>query len=112
LGGPRIVEYSEAIKHLVPDLKQFDCQSYPCAYPNWDNTPRKGRKGLVLANSTPALFENHLTNAVNALGDREDEHKLVFVKSWNEWAEGNHLEPDTKWGLQYLQALKRVLDEP
>ena len=109
MGGPRIVEYSEAIKHLVPDLNQLDCESYPCVYPNWDNTPRKGCKGLVLANSTPELFEGHLTDAVDALGNRDDEHKLVFVKSWNEWAEGNHLEPDTKWGLQYLQTLKRVI---
>ncbi len=109
LGGPRIVEYSEAIKHLVPDLNQFDCEAYPCVYPNWDNTPRKRRKGLVLANSTPVLFEEHLKDAVSALDNRSDEHKLVFLKSWNEWAEGNYLEPDTKWGLQYLQALKRVI---
>lgn len=109
LGGPRIVEYKEAIKHLVPDLNQFGCVAYPCVYPNWDNTPRKGRKGVVLANSTPELFEEHVKDAVGALGDRADESKLVFVKSWNEWAEGNHLEPDTKWGLQNLQALKRVI---
>ena len=109
LGGPRIVEYSEAMKHLVPDLSQFDCEAYPCVYPNWDNTPRKGRKGLVLANSTPALFEEHVKEAVGALDDRADEHKLVFLKSWNEWAEGNHLEPDTKWGHAYLEALKRVI---
>lgn len=109
LGGPRIVEYSDVIKQLVPDLNQFGCEAYPCVYPNWDNTPRKGRKGLVVANSTPALFEEHLNDAVGAVADRADEHKLVFVKSWNEWAEGNHLEPDTKWGLQYLQALKRVV---
>jgi len=109
LGGPRVVDYSEAIKHLVPDLKQFDCEAYPCVYPNWDNTPRKGRKGLVLANSTPKLFEKHVQDALNELDYRVDEHKLIFLKSWNEWAEGNHLEPDTKWGLQYLQALKRVI---
>jgi len=109
LGGPRTLEYSEAIKHLLPDLNQFDCEAYPCVFPNWDNTPRKGRKGFVLKNSTPALFERLLRDAVSALGEREDEHKLVFIKSWNEWAEGNHLEPDTKWGLQYLEAVKRVI---
>ncbi len=109
LGGPRIVEYREAIKHLVPDLNLLDCEAYPCVFPNWDNTPRKGRKGLVLANSTPHLFETHLQDAVHAIADREDEHKLIFLKSWNEWAEGNYLEPDTKWGLQYLEALKRVV---
>jgi len=63
----------------------------------------------VLANSTPELFEEHLREAVGALGDRADDHKLVFLKSWNEWAEGNHLEPDTKWGTQYLEAVNRVI---
>jgi len=109
LGGPRIVEYREAIKHLIPDLNQLDCEAYPCVFPNWDNTPRRGRKGFVLANSTPELFEEHLREAVGALGDRADDHKLVFLKSWNEWAEGNHLEPDTKWGTQYLEAVNRVI---
>lgn len=109
LGGPRVVEYSEAIKHLIPDLNQFDCEAYPCVFPNWDNTPRKGRKGLVIAHSTPELFEGHLGEAVKAVADRDEDHKLIFLKSWNEWAEGNHLEPDTKWGLQYLQALKKVI---
>ena len=109
LGGPRVIEYGEAIKHLVPDLEQFDCEAYPCVYPNWDNTPRKGRKGVVLANSTPQLFEQHLGTALNKLGDRNDENKIIFLKSWNEWAEGNHLEPDIKYGLQYLQALSRVI---
>lgn len=109
LGGPRVVEYRDAIKHLVPDIIQSDLRTYPCVYPNWDNTPRKGRKGFVLANSTPELFEKHLQDAVNKLSGRDDEHKLVFVKSWNEWAEGNHLEPDLKWGRKYLEVLKRVV---
>jgi lipopolysaccharide biosynthesis protein len=112
MGGPRVVEYSEAIKHLIQDLNQFDCEAYPCAYPNWDNTPRKGRKGFVLANSTPSLFEKHLSEAVCAVADRDDDHRIVFVKSWNEWAEGNHLEPDTKWGLEYLEVVKRIVFGP
>jgi len=109
VGGPRVIEYREAIKHLIPDLNKFNCEAYPCVYPNWDNTPRKGRKGIVLANSTPELFEKHLQEAVNALGGRAEEHKIVFVKSWNEWAEGNHLEPCIKWGLKYLQVLKKII---
>jgi hypothetical protein len=110
LGGPRILDYGDVIKYLVPDLKRFDCESYPCIYPNWDNTPRKGRKGLVLRNSTPSLFEWHVKKAVKALEGRPFEHKLLFIKSWNEWAEGNYLEPDLKWGCEYLDALKRVID--
>ena len=110
LGGPRVVEYSEAIKHLIPNLNQFDCEAYPCIFPNWDNTPRKGRKALVLAHSTPELFESHLKDAVKAVDGRPEEHKIIFIKSWNEWAEGNYLEPDIKWGLKYLEALSRTLN--
>jgi len=110
LGGPRIVEYCEAIKHLVPDIIKSDSRAYPCVYPNWDNTPRKGRKGVVLANSTPDLFEKHLQDAVDKLSGRDYEHKIIFLKSWNEWAEGNYLEPDLKWGTQYLEVIKRVVN--
>lgn len=109
LGGPRIVEYREAIEHLIPDLSKFGFDAYPCAYPNWDHTPRSGRKGLVLTGSTPELFEKHMQDAVEAVSTRDDQHRLVFLKSWNEWAEGNYMEPDTRWGHAYLDALRRVL---
>lgn len=109
LGGPRTIKYKEAIKHLIPDLTAFDFESYPCAYPNWDHTPRSGRKGLVLTGSTPGLFEKHLRAAVNAVSSKNDEHRIVFLKSWNEWAEGNYIEPDMRWGRAYLEALRRVV---
>lgn len=107
--GPRTVGYSEAIEHLIPDLTEFGFDAYPCAYPNWDTTPRSGRKGLVLTGSTPQLFEKHLQDAVAAVSARDGEHRIVFLKSWNEWAEGNYMEPDTRWDHAYLEALRRVI---
>ena len=38
------------------------------------------------------------------------EENLFFINAWNEWAEGNHLEPCVKWGRKYLEALKKSLD--
>lgn len=102
LGGPEIYPYSETIaarSKSGPSLQ-------PCVYPNWDNTPRSGRGGLVLTGATPAKFRRNVEDAVVTLADRPFEHRLLWVKSWNEWAEGNHLEPDLTHGRAWLEALR------
>lgn len=111
IGGPRVIDYSQAIKYLIPDLNTFDVPAYPCVFPNWDNTPRKGKKGFVLQGSTPTLFKKHLSDAVKKIKTNCDQEGLIFIKSWNEWAEGNYLEPDLKWGKQYLDILRDVIFE-
>lgn len=79
---------------------------YPCVTPNWDNTPRSGRRGVVMHESTPDLFRRHLQQALRLVEGREPEQRLLFVKSWNEWAEGNYLEPDQKFGHGYLDVVR------
>jgi hypothetical protein len=81
---------------------------YPSAIPNWDNTPRSGHRGVVLHESTPELFKIHLNDVVSLVRGRPRERRLVFVKSWNEWAEGNYLEPDQRYGHAYLQVVREV----
>jgi hypothetical protein len=66
----------------------------------------------VLRDSSPELFAEHLRHALELIEDRPFEKRLVFLKSWNEWAEGNHLEPDERYGRGYLEATRRVLNEP
>ncbi|NQT93882.1 MAG: glycoside hydrolase family 99-like domain-containing protein [Lentisphaerae bacterium] len=82
---------------------------YPELWPNWDNTPRLGAKGEVYVGSTPDLFRQHVSEVLNIVCDRPWEHRLVFLKSWNEWAEGNYVEPDAKWGRAYLRALSEAV---
>ena len=74
--------------------------------PNWDNSPRSGKRGFVLHGSTPELFRIHFRKALQMIQDFPPEHRIIFVKSWNEWAEANHLEPDLKFGRGYLKVLK------
>ena len=85
---------------------------HPCVYPNWDNTPRSGRRGVVLEGSSPEVFARHVRRAAELAARRDGDERLVFVKSWNEWAEGNHLEPDLQHGHGYLEALRDNISVP
>ena len=75
--------------------------------PMWDNTARRQRDGMILVGSTPALFGAWTRHALEKTRRRHrGDSRLLFVNAWNEWAEGNHLEPDADHGRAYLEALK------
>jgi hypothetical protein len=105
IGVPTIYDYSQLATSVIFD-DDPGIESYPCAIPNWDNTPRSGSNGLVLRGATPEKFRFVIRKAVRKVERRDLEHRLVFVKSWNEWAEGNYLEPDLRFGHGFLQALR------
>ena len=99
-------------RHWLPFLLDGCTENeevYPTVTPNWDNTARSGPRGVVLHNSTPALFRLHLRQALKLVRSREPDRRLVFVKSWNEWAEGNYLEPDQRFGHGYLNVIKEEI---
>jgi lipopolysaccharide biosynthesis protein len=95
--------------HYVEDLPAYPRSLrgvvHPCVYPNWDNTPRSSRRGSVITDAAPSRFERHVRQAVARARLNPEGERLVFVKSWNEWAEGNHLEPDRIHGRGWLDAL-------
>ncbi len=109
LGLPAIYSYRRYVERGFPHVESH--LDYPVAVSNWDNTPRAGRRGSVLHGSTPKLFARHLRDAVQRVADRSPEHQIVFIKSWNEWAEGNYLEPDLRHGRGYLEAVRKVVAE-
>jgi hypothetical protein len=76
--------------------------------PNWDNTPRSGRRGAVATDSSPTKFAAHLTQALTLERARPATGQLCVIKSWNEWAEGNYLEPDDRYGTSWLDAVRRA----
>lgn len=100
---PRVANYS-SVYHKFISSEEIDENIIPTIIPNWDHSPRSGRNGLVLHNSTPELFDRHLKDVFNIL--RRKNNQLVFLKSWNEWGEGNYMEPDLKYGKKYIQVLK------
>ena len=79
----------------------------PCIVPQWDHTPRSGWNGSLFINATPENFYKHCKEALADVKDKK--HPILFLKSWNEWGEGNYVEPDIKYGRGYIKALKNVL---
>lgn len=60
-------------------------------------------------NSSPAVYEEWLQHIADTFKPYSEEENFIFINAWNEWAEGNHLEPCMKWGRAYLEATKRVI---
>lgn len=87
-----------------PEYKRF-----PGVTPSWDNSARRRRGAFILTGSTPALFEHWVREVIGRFRPSSDQEDLIFVNAWNEWAEGNHLEPDQLWGREWLEALQRGL---
>jgi hypothetical protein len=101
----RVYPYRNTHPYVTPD-GEIGLEFFPCVIPNWDNTPRAGANGIVFTHSTPALFQKNLHQAFQCVKDYPPQHRIVILKSWNEWAEGNHLEPDLKFGRGYLEAIQ------
>jgi len=85
---------------------------FRCVSPGFDNSPRRSRGAVVFHGSTPERYQAWLRSMVRWTVARwPAERRLVFVNAWNEWGEGNHLEPDLRWGRAYLEATARALAE-
>lgn len=84
---------------------------YPTIMPNWDRSPRAGRNAVIYVNSTPDVFKQHIKDAIELVKDKQPEHRIIFLKSWNEWGEGNYVEPDLKYGKGYIRALAETLKD-
>lgn len=89
--------------HAAP----FAPHEVPVLLTGWDNTPRSGNRGVAFTHQDASSFEPHARATRRAVADRPPDERLVMVKSWNEWAEGNILEPDAREGDAWL----RIVDE-
>ena len=83
---------------------------FRCVTPSWDNSARRAKKAIIIHNSKPDLYERWLREMIQTTVHTFDgDERLLFVNAWNEWAEGNHLEPDQRWGRAYLEATRRAV---
>lgn len=78
-------------------------------FADYDDSPRRGTRAAVTRGSTPGKFGKYLRESIRL--SREEGNEYLFVNAWNEWGEGNYLEPDTRYGYEYLKQIKRVMEE-
>lgn len=91
---------------LVPKYKRFRC-----VMPGWDNSARRAKDATIFVGSTPECYGKWLRSMVlQTMARYSGGERIVFVNAWNEWAEGNHLEPDLRWRRAYLDATRAALE--
>jgi hypothetical protein len=105
---PYTFSYKKAAKYFFDINIDTAVGIIPTIVTGWDHTPRSRNAGLVLTGYTPELFKKYAELVIRHINK---DPGIIFIKSWNEWAEGNYLEPDLKWGRNFLYALRSALDE-
>jgi len=104
--APLAYNYKSAIRVFASRIMRRE-NVVPTIFPNWDHTPRSRMRGFLLNNSTPQRFREHVDAIQKITATKKNQ--LVMLKSWNEWGEGNYMEPDKKWGKQYIETLGKTL---
>ena len=106
----KIIDYVDFITADIEyhKTKQQTHKVYSCVCPGFDNSARKAKNYFILKNSTPTLFKKWLQEKVQLFTPYSEEENLFFINAWNEWAEGNYLEPSRKWGRAYLEVVKDI----
>lgn len=109
--GHRILDYKEAyeaeLERPAPSWKRF-----PSVMVGWDNTARRQHGATIFEGATPEAYERWLRRTVESVAHVRDEENYLFILAWNEWAEGNHLEPDHRYGRAFLESTRAVLLDP
>jgi len=106
LHRPHVIQYEDYVKESILYYSEHS-NFVPCIVPNFDHSPRSGKKGIIMHQSTPQKWE-HLFRKVYEL-QIERNSPLLVIKSWNEWGEGNYLEPDAKYGKEYLNVMQKII---
>lgn len=104
------------IKEVIDNMTYRNRVNYPrvkCICPSWDNSPRRKNKGArILLNASPSKFKTFLKIAIReSISNNLPANGMLFINAWNEWGEGAHLEPDERFGYQYLRNIKQILSK-
>jgi glycosyltransferase involved in cell wall biosynthesis len=102
----RLYDAKEFRQRIEDFRDQLDYPVHPSVFVGWDNTPRRGENGIVVLNNSTEDFAKSLESAKCYVNSPKFQgEKAIFINAWNEWAEGNYLEPDSVENSSYLQKI-------
>ncbi len=102
-------DYKKIVDNIYSDIDSRN-DVYPQLLAGWDRSPRSGRRAIIYHGTTPETFKYAVEKVLDRVKDKDPEHRIVFLNSWNEWGEGAYMEPDLKYGKGKLEALREALE--
>ena len=108
--GLRIYDYDKVWGKLLKKAEKLSSSEYyHGAFVSYDDTPRRGAsRGIVIVGDTPEKFESYLRKLIKITESQGKE--FIFLTAWNEWGEGAYMEPDSRYGNEFLKALKKATE--
>jgi lipopolysaccharide biosynthesis protein len=103
-----IIDYNKIVGIQKERQWPSSYRKFPSVFPSWDNSARR-RTATIIQNNDPDVYREWLADAICKVNSYPESEQIVFINAWNEWAEGCHLEPDTKHGHAFLKATKSAL---
>ncbi len=108
--GASCYDYEKTVKGFFAPEDKWE-NVYPTIMPNWDRSPRATSWDGIYVGASPESFKKHILQALDLIKDKEVEHQIIILKSWNEWGEGNYVEPDEQFGHGWLDAVSEAVDK-
>lgn len=109
VGNTHFFDYDYIWKRFLGLEGNYKEKTYYCGFVDFDSSPRQGDYAIIFEGASPTKFEKYFDQLLKksiALGN-----ELVFLNAWNEWGEGMYLEPDTRFGFSYLEAVKSIMQK-
>lgn len=103
----RFQDYAAIMKDMFKKRNDI----VPCLVPNYDHSPRSAERGMIIVDSNPKNWGQFCRDMFKIADAKNQKNNLFFIKSWNEWGEGNYMEPDLRYGWGYIKETKKAIEE-
>lgn len=103
-----VYRYEDVVNRMLNKC-DTNYKRFRCVTPSWDNSPRRKKGAVIFIDSSPELYERWLKKIIEKSLDKSPNEVIVFINAWNEWGEGNHLEPDLRFGRGYLESTRKAI---